>query len=139
MRLRTHVAIKAVVVVLFGIGFVVIPQRVLSWYAVSLDPGGAFMTRLYGAAFLLLGVLLWSARKAPQSDVRRAIVLAVLIGDAIGFVVALSGQLSGLMNALGWTVVGLYLLLALGFAYYYFAKPAAASRRAGAGSTEQLM
>jgi hypothetical protein len=30
------------------------------------------------------------------------------------------------MNALGWTVVGVYLLLALGFAYYYFAKLAAA-------------
>ena len=125
MTLRTLMAIKAVVVVLFGIGFVLVPERVLSWFAIAVNPGGAFITRLFGAAFLLLGVLLWSARKAPQSEVLRAIVLAVFIGDTIGFVVALSAQFSGLMNALGWIVVGLYLLLALGFAYFYFAKPAA--------------
>ena len=59
------------------------------------------MPRLFSAAFLLLGVLLWSARNAPQSNVLRAIVLAEFIGDAIGFVVALSAQLSDLMNALG--------------------------------------
>ena len=124
MRLRNLMAIKAIIVVVFGIGFVLIPATVMSVYGVTLDPGGVYMTQLFGAAFILLGILLWFARTASASDVAlRAIVLAVAIGDAIGFLVALLAQLSGVVNALGWVTVALYLLLALGFGYFRFAKP----------------
>jgi len=40
-----------------------------------------------------------------------------------GFVVALINQLSGLVNALGWSTVALYLLFALGYGYFQFKKP----------------
>ena len=84
------------------------------------------MTQLFGAAFILLSILLWFARNAPGSDVAlRAIVLAVFVGDTIGFIVALLGQLAKVANALGWITVALYLLLALGFGYFQFFKPAA--------------
>ena len=124
MRLSNLMAIKAIIVVVFGIGFVLIPATVMSFYGVTLDPGGVYMTQLFGAAFILLGILLWFARTASASDVAlRAIVLAVAVGDTIGFIVALRAQLSGVVNALGWVTVALYLLLALGFGYFRFAKP----------------
>ena len=125
MKLSYLMAIKAVIVVVFGIGFVLIPTTIMSFYGVTLNPGGAVMTQLFGASFILLGILLWFARNAPSSDVAlRAIVLAVTVGDAIGFIVALLAQLSGMMNSLGWVTVALYLLLALGFGYFQFVKPA---------------
>ncbi|MFC1819902.1 hypothetical protein ACFLZG_02300, partial [Thermodesulfobacteriota bacterium] len=65
-------------------------------------------------------VLTWCARKAEESEGRRAIILALFISDAIGFIVALIGQLSGAVNALGWSTVIIYLLLALGFGYFQF-------------------
>ena len=124
MKLSSLMAIKAIIVVVFGVGFVLIPATVMSVYGVTLDPGGVYMTQLFGAAFILLGILLWFARTASASDVAlRAIVLAVAIGDTIGFLVALLAQLSGVVNALGWVTVALYLLLALGFGYFRFAKP----------------
>jgi len=54
----------------------------------------------------------------------RAIVLAVVVGDLIGFIIALMTQLNGVINALGCGNVALYLLLAIGFGYFQFVKPA---------------
>jgi uncharacterized membrane protein YfcA len=115
--------IKSIITIVFGIGFVVKPATVLSLYGVTLDPVGAYMTRLFGAAFIVVGALLWYARKDPGSPALRAIVLGVFIGDVIGFIIALLGQLSGILNALGWLTVALYFLLALGFGYFQYKKP----------------
>jgi len=41
-------------------------------------------------------------------------------------VMAFIGQLAGIANALGWSTVAIYLLLALGFAYFQFMKPGTA-------------
>lgn len=126
MKLCNLMATKAVIVVVFGIGFVLMPTTIMAFYGLTLSPGGAVMTQLFGASFILLGILLWFAKNASRSEVAlRAIVLAITIGDAIGFIVALLAQLSGMMNALGWVTVALYLLLALGFGYFQFVKPAA--------------
>ena len=125
MKLNVLMAIKAVIVVIFGIGFVLIPTTLMSCYGMTLSQGGAVMAQLLGASFILLGIVLWSAKKAPRSDVAlRAIVLAVLVGDLIGFIIALLAQLNGAWNALGWCNVVLYLLLAIGFGYFHFVKPA---------------
>ena len=124
MKLSYLMTIKAVIVVVFGICFILIPATILSFFGVTLNPGGVVVTQLLGASFILLGVMLWFARNAPSSEVAlRAIVLAVFVGDAIGFIVALLAQLSGMMNSLGWVIVALYLLLALGFGYFQFVKP----------------
>jgi len=125
MTLKTLMTIKAAIVVVFGIGFVLIPETIMSYYDVRLNPGGAVMTQYFGAAFILLGIILWFARNASRSDVAlKAIILAVVVGDVIGFIVALMAQLDGVMNGLGWTSVALYLIFALGFGYFQFIKPA---------------
>ncbi len=124
MKLSTLMATKAVIIVVFGIGFVLMPTPIMSFYGAALNSSGAAMTQLLGASFIVLSILLWFARNAPSSDVvLRAIVLGVFIGDTIGFIVALLGQLSGIFNALGWMTVVLYLLLALGFGYFQFVRP----------------
>lgn len=123
MKLSNLMVIKSIICLILGIAMVLVPATLMSFYAITLSPGGILMTRLLGAAFILLGLLLWFARNAAESEeALRAIVLAVVIGDAIGFVVALLSQLSGLANALGWVNVALYLLLALGFGYFQFMK-----------------
>jgi hypothetical protein len=48
MKLRTLMVIKSIITIVFGIGFVVIPVRVLSFYGVTLDPAGAYMTGFLG-------------------------------------------------------------------------------------------
>ena len=123
MKLKHMMLIKSVVCLLFGLEMVLIPVQAMELYGTTLSPGGALMTRLFGTSLLLLAILLFLAREDPGSKALGAIVLAVVIGDTIGFVVALISQLSGVSNALGWTTVIIYLLLALGFAYFQFIKP----------------
>ena len=53
----------------------------------------------------------------------RAIVLANWASATLGFLAALLQQLSGGVNALGWSSVVIYLSLAPGFAYFQFMKP----------------
>ena len=122
MKLRTLMVIKSIITIVFGIGFVVVPVRVMSYYGVTLDPAGAYMTRLFGAAFIVIGLLLWYGRKDAGSPALKAIVLGVFIGDIVGFVIALQAQLLGLVKALGWLTVVLYFLLALGFGYFQLRK-----------------
>ena len=116
MKLSTLLSVVGVVATLFGIAFVAAPGQLLAQYAVTADAQTIFISRFFGAALINLGLLLWIARNVSDPLSRRAIVLAGLIGDAIGFVIALQGQLAGMTNALGWSTVAIYGLFAIGFA-----------------------
>lgn len=74
----------------------------------------------------MIGVLLlcWLAREAAPSAVRTAITWDLVVYDAIGLIVSLLYQLQGAMNALGWSIVGIYLFLTLGFGYFLISGPA---------------
>lgn len=126
MTLRNMFIINAVVAVVFGIAFVLVPSPLMSLYTVTLGAGAIIVARLFGAALITFAVLSWLAKDAAASEARDAIVLAFFIGDAIGFIAALIGQFSGAVNTLGWSTVVIYLLLALGFGYFQFMKPSTA-------------
>ena len=124
MKLRTLMTINAVVAAVFGVALVLVPGQVVSQYGVEATAILKYPGQLLGAAFVGFAVLTWSARNADDSAARRAIVLALFICNAVGFVVALIGQLNNVVGPLGWSTVAIYLLLALGFGYFQFAKPA---------------
>ena len=81
-----------------------------------------YMGQLFGAALIVVGLIAWGSRNAADSDARRAIIFSFFIGDTIGFVIALIGQVNQVVNSLGWTTVVIYFLLALGFAIFQFSK-----------------
>ena len=122
MKLKTMLVIKAIVCLIFGILFLAVPAKLMSFYGITLQEGGIFAARLYGATLFGNLLLTWNARNDPGSQSLRSIVLALFVYDAIALIVALGAQLSGLMNSLGWMVVGLYLVLTLGFGYFQFGK-----------------
>jgi hypothetical protein len=86
---------------------------------------GVLLARFAGSAFICLAPLTWLARNFPDARVRRALVVSIFPTFAIGFVVALLAQLSGLMNSLGWLYVTLPLLFTLGYGYFLFNRSAA--------------
>ena len=124
MKLKHLFTVHSVVGLCYGGGMVLAPVPFLSPYDISLaDPDAIFIARLLGAALLTYCLVAWFVRNAEDSAARRAIVLGFFITLMIGFIVSLLAQLSGAMNALGWLVVGLYLLLGLGYGYFQFVKP----------------
>ena len=123
MKLSTLFIINTVVAGVFGLAFVLMPDTAMSFYGATLSPAGVLVARLFGAALLGYAVLSWFTRNAEDSEARKASLLGMFVGDAVGFIVALLGQLAGVVNAFGWSTVAIYLLLALGFGYFYFMKP----------------
>ena len=124
MTIRMFFAILAVLSVLFGIGFVLAPAQVLANYGVEHSPALALLGRLFGGALLTLGIILWLARDFRDEAAIRAVLVAALIGDAVNLVVATLGTLSGVVNALGWTTVLIYLFGAAGSGYFLMARKA---------------
>ena len=127
MRLNALMVVNAVVATVFGIAFVIVPGQVASLYGVTGDAPLRYVGQLFGSALLVLAVVTWLARNAPDSAARQAIVLGLATGNTVGFVVALIGQLGGVVNARGWSTVVIYLVLALGFGYVALRRPAPAS------------
>jgi hypothetical protein len=78
---------------------------------------GVFTAREYGAALVGTLLLTWFARSVKASDARRAILLDLLVYDAIGVVVTVHVVVSGVLNALGWAIVAVYLFFAVGSGY----------------------
>jgi len=124
MSLRILMIINTIIAGLFGIGFVIIPWQMLSFYGVQPDAAINYVGALFGAALIAFAVLSWSAKDVDDSDARRAIIRALFFGDAIGFILALIGQLDAVVNNLGWSTVVIYLFLAVSFGYFHFKKPA---------------
>jgi len=126
MKLGNLFAVNAVIAGLFGLAFVFAPAQLLAQYGLAVDSAFALVAQLFGAALIGYSILTWLCRKAADSDARRAIVLALFVSDGVAFILALMAQLKGLVNPLGWSTVAIYLLLAIGFAYFHFAKPSVA-------------
>lgn len=126
MKLSTMFIIYAIISAIFGLTFVFFPAMSLALYGITLSPGGILVVRLFGVALLEFALLSWFVRNAGDSEARQAIILAFFVGEVVGFIVALFGQLSGAVNVLGWSTVAIYLFLAIGFGYFQFKKPSRA-------------
>ena len=118
MKLKTLLIIKAIVCLCLGLPILMVPNFVYSIFGATLAAGGVFAAREYGASIMGNLMLSWFARNSQESEARWAIILALFVYDAVGFVVSLIAILSGGINSLGWMVVVLYLFLAIGFGYF---------------------
>jgi hypothetical protein len=127
MKLNALMVINALVTAVFGVAFLLVPYELMSLYGVRADALLAYVGQLFGAALVVLAIVTWLARNVTDPQATRAITFGLFIGDAVGFLVALRGQLSHVVNTLGWSTVALYLLLAVGFGYFAFRRPATTS------------
>jgi len=122
MKLSVLFIITAIIAIVFGVAFLIIPGPVYSLYSIETNMMLNYMGQLFGAALIAIGLIAWGSRNAADSDARKAIIFSFFIADTIGFVIALIGELNQVVNVVGWTTVIIYLLLALGFAKFQFSK-----------------
>lgn len=122
MKLKTLLIIKAVVCLCFGVSILFVPNFVYSIFGATLATGGVFAAREYGASMMGNLMLTWFARNSQESDARWAIILALFIYDAVGFVIGLIAIFAGALNSLGWLIVVIYLFFAAGFGYFLIPK-----------------
>ena len=125
MTYKNITTIASIAAFVFGLGFIFMPVQLTGYYNVTLNEGGAFVGQLFGAALIGFGVLNWFGRHFSDDQAQQGLLNANIAIDGIGFIFSLLAQLGGVpgVNALGWSTVAIYLLLALGFVYLrFFAK-----------------
>jgi len=125
MKLKTLLVINTIIALVYGISLVLMPATVGGMHGMSPNPGTNLVAQFFGLTLIGVGLICWLVRNAADSGTQRAIVLAQLISTVIGVIVAVMGTISGVMNTVGWSAVVIYLLLALGYAYFQFGKPSA--------------
>ena len=123
MQLSSFLKIHSIIALLFGIGFIFMPATILALYTtVPLNEIGVFMSQLFGSAILTYAAVLWFASDTPDSPARRAIVKGFFLTMVIAAVVTLHFQLTGPINALGWSTVVLYVFLAAMYGRFHFSE-----------------
>ena len=115
MRPNTLFRVAAVLALVFGVAFLLIPTTVLPGYGVVPEPAVTLLARFFGAALIQLGLVLYLLRDVRDAATVNALSLAGVMGSAAGLAVSLMGVLGGVVNTLGWSSVAIYALLLIGY------------------------
>ena len=116
--------IVAIVSALFGLAFLFIPDQLAVWYGATVDDASRQMGRLFASALIAVTIIYFMARDLGASAALTGLLWGGLVFTVIDVVLDFMATTAGMVNALGWVTLVVHLLLAAGFAYLLFAKPA---------------
>jgi hypothetical protein len=124
MTLTNLFRLHAILAVLYAVGLVLVPQTIMSLLSPNpLSPLATDITRLFGAALVLITLIAWGASQLTDRAARRLIAGALLVYTSLGLVISLLGQLAGHWGPFGWSTIVTYLIFVVGYGYFLFIKP----------------
>lgn len=129
MKLSTFFAVTGIIALLFGALFLLLPEPALQQYGVPTDAHNQMQARYFGATLLQVGLLVWLARLTQDPISIRAILIAIIVGNAIAAAISVWAGLVKLQNSMVWGSVLLYVVLLLG-SVYFLLSPSRPSARA---------
>jgi hypothetical protein len=123
MNFRIMFLINALIVALLGLGFLIIPERILGQFDVDVYAATKLAAQFFGTALLALGLLLWFAKDVSEENLQKGMAIAMLVGAAAGLIVTAVGATSNILRSNAWIAMLVYLLFGLAYAYLVFMKP----------------
>lgn len=122
LTFRNLTVVHTVILSLYGIGFILIPEFLLDLYDLSLSPNGDFITKLLGAAFIWTAIIVWTIRNMEFSDIRKNISIGLIVGLGLSAILSVLNRFDDdtSANGLEWLNVLLYGGFAVGYAYFTF-------------------
>lgn len=118
MKISTYFSIFGVIAAAFGAAFAAVPELLGPVYGIPIAPHTQLMSRYFGAALLLVGILYWLIRGVRDDETKCAVLKANLVGGVAGTAISLYAVLTGLENQMAWSTVLLYVFLAVGALYF---------------------
>src|SRR3984885_7462928 len=120
-KFKRFLAIAAIVTLFNGLLYTLAAQLALPTYNLTPTPAAVLGFRLFGAALLTFGLILWFLRESREWIAIRGLLIGASVGNIVGLIVSAQATISGVMNGSGWLFVLTYGLLLLGYAYSLWA------------------
>lgn len=117
MRITWLFGAAAIASALFGIGLLVAPGWLLTFYGLAATPDGEVIGRLLGAQLLGYVPFEWSAMRGGR-EVRLVNLRSVFVAEAVSLVVVTIAVAQGRGNAMFLSVVATFLIFTIWRGYY---------------------
>lgn len=121
MEAKTYLTIAAIVAILYGLCFVLIPGNVMLLFGGPPEVHVNLNLQFCGAALLAWGVITWFARSFRDWDAVRGVLIGSAVGDAVLLLVNIWATTQGFLNELVWSTTIVTALLLFGALYCLFA------------------
>lgn len=139
MNYRLMFTINAIAVALFGAGFLILPDFVLSQFNAEIYVIVNYVCRFFGGTLLLLAWFLWMLKDMANAKLQRTMAIVLLGYSAAGFVLAIMGMTSiGVLRTNGWVLLVVYGLFVLVYGYMLFLQPKEQKQRSSRKSSKNL-
>jgi hypothetical protein len=132
-KLNALISFNALLFIAAGIAFAVYGPMMMAFFDVPELKIDHFtywhltaFGRMFGAMLFGFGFLLWAVRKAAgelPAEPRRGVVFALLLGNLLAFIVAITQQSSVWLNPAGAILSIVFAVLTLGYGYFLAVKP----------------
>ncbi|MCP4141088.1 MAG: hypothetical protein GY755_12545 [Chloroflexi bacterium] len=125
MNHKLMFTLNAIVALIFGFAFLLVPVLVLEMFGVETYVATVLFGRFFGVAMVALGLLLWFTKDIPDESMQKWMGISMFISAFLGLIVTVLGisPASGVIRANGWVIILTYLFFTLGYAYLIFMKP----------------
>jgi hypothetical protein len=124
MNYRVILILNAIVVVLFGVFFLILPQTALDQFGTEVYVSTLLVARFLGGALLMSGIFIWFLKDVFDQTTQKSVEIALLGGSVAGFVLSLIGMTSsGVIRTNGWVLLVITVLFGLIYAFLLFLQP----------------
>ena len=117
MKLKALLTITALFFMINSAIAIMMPGIQLSLYGVIEDPGANYMAQWAGLGSAVVALTAWFARKFDDPEAQRKIIFTLMIYFILAFGISFLGTISGVMKAIGWSLVLICLFFAVGYSY----------------------
>jgi hypothetical protein len=118
MSVKLYLTIAAIVAILYGIAFLLIPGMVVLTFGAPPEVHVNLNLQFCGAALLGWGVILWFARDFRDWQAVRGVLIGNAVGDLALLLVNLWATLQHFLNGLVWSSTVVTVLLLAGALYF---------------------
>ena len=120
MDTKMYLTIAGIIAILYGVGFLLIPEQLnVLWGGLS-EPHVIYAQRAFAGAALAWGLILWFARDFRDWDAVRGVLIGTIVGLVVVTIASAWATIQGLQNTLSWSNPILGILLLLGALYCLF-------------------
>jgi len=121
LKIKPVLIICALVVMVFGLGYIFIPAQMLSLIGYETDSIGLLILQFVGILSMGYVASIWAVRDAGK-EIQHPTILSAFVAMGFAFIVALIHQLSGTFGGLGWFGVLNFGLAFFVFGYFWIFK-----------------